>query len=87
MSNLEEAEIKPERGFNRVHAWRLWIGDSGNSTTLHIWYNGTQNYYRYENLPTKKAFYLVYVLRNVKSLFIDPNTGVLEVSAEPVGPI
>jgi hypothetical protein len=88
MADILKDKIKPDKGpWEPVHAWRGWIDGSIERTTILLWYNETRHNYRYENLPINKAWFLIYILRNVRSLYIDPTNGKLEVSAEPLGPI
>ena len=83
---LEKKELKGR--FKPADYYRLWVGDSGNKSTIQVWYTtdeGNKLYYRYEHLRPEVALYMVNLLRYEKPIFIDPESGDLEVTYEPIG--
>jgi hypothetical protein len=79
--------IEPGR-FKSVKNYRVWVGDSGNKSTIQLWYDpgtGKPALFKYLNLRPEVAFYIVDLLRNEKPIFLDPKSGELEVTYEPVG--
>jgi len=73
----------------KITTYRFVHEDSGSragKSVIQIWVVNTREcVYRYQNLTPERALLLLDVLRNEKPVYIDRNSGRLEVPAEPVG--
>ena len=73
--------------YRRVQNYRIFHYDTGSragtSSIIAMLDGGT--YYRYENLAPDRAHHIVDLLRNEDTLWVERDSGLLQVAMEPVG--
>jgi hypothetical protein len=60
-------------------------GTFAGKTTISIWFENQEGFYKYENLELDRAAFIIDLLRNEDPIWIAESTGLLQVALEPVG--
>lgn len=73
--------------YRRVQSYRVFhynTGGRAGTSTIIAMLEGAA-YYRYENLSADRAHHIVDLLRNEDTLWVERDSGLLQVAFEPVG--